>query len=119
MSFISRPNTARGSIKPSCSLASYTDVFWPEAAFAVWRNLNLDSSAFCKIIIPATLIRTAGPTRANPWYAIRRLAARAASNVGDGPALAHVLSDLNGCSMRLDLTIDKQLNLSWTYETLY
>ena len=83
MSFISRPNTALGSIKPSCSLASYTDAFWPEAAFAVWRNLRLDSSAFCKIILPATLIRTAGPTRGNPWYATRRLAARAASNVRD------------------------------------
>jgi hypothetical protein len=26
---------------------------------------------------------------------------------------------LNGCSMRLDLTGDKQLNLEQTYETLY
>src|SRR6266568_4664488 len=119
MSFISRPNTARGSIKPSGSVASYTDVFWPEAAFAVWRNVHLDSSACCKMTIPATRIRTAGPTRVNPWYAIRRLAAHASSNVRDGPALARVRSDVNGCSMRLDLTIDEQLNLSWTYETLY
>jgi hypothetical protein len=85
----------------------------------VWRNWHLDSSAFCKIIIPVTLIRTAGPTRGNPWYATHRLAARAASNVGDELALARVRSDLNGCSMRLDLTIDEQLNLSWIYETLY
>jgi hypothetical protein len=119
LSFLARPNTARGAIKPRCSLASYTDAFWPEAAVAGWRNLRLDSSAFCKILLPATLIRTAGPTRGNPWYATRRLAARAASNVRDGPALARALSDLNGCSMRLDLTIDEQLNLSWTYETLY
>ena len=74
---------------------------------------------FCKIIIPVTLIRTAGLTRGNPWYATYRLAARAASNVGDELALARVRSDLNGCSMRLDLTIDEQLNLSWIYETFY
>ena len=69
---------------------------------------------FLQVTILTMLIRTAGPTPVNPWYAIRPLAARAVSNVGDGPALARVLSDLNGCSMRLDLTIDEQLNLSWT-----
>ena len=89
---------------PSCSLASYTDVFWPEAAFAVWRNLHLDSVfAFCKIIIPVTLIRTTD-LHGEPRYATYCLAARAASNVADELALARVRSDLNGCSMRLDLT---------------
>jgi hypothetical protein len=65
-------------------------------------------------------IRTAGPTRLSRWCATRRSAGHGVNNAKDAPGLARVPSDLRGSSMRYDLTIDKrQLDLAWTYETLY
>jgi hypothetical protein len=81
--------------------------------------VTLEASAVGKRLIPATRLLPAGPPRVNPEDAPRRCAARGASNGGDGPACARGPSDLNGGSLRRDLTIDAQLNLSWTYETLY
>ena len=63
--------------------------------------------------------RTAGPIRVNPWCGTRRSAAHDVSNVTDGLALAHVPNHLNGYFIRLDLTVDKRLDLAWTYEMLY
>jgi hypothetical protein len=55
----------------------------------------------------------------NPWCGTRRSAAHDVSNVTDERVLAHVPSDLNGYFIRLDLTVDKRLDLAWTYEMLY
>src|SRR5207247_9219498 len=120
MSLISPRNTARVSIRPSCSLASYTAAFWPVAVLPAPRTLNADWSVFGKIIMPVMPIRTVGPTRVSRSCAIRPSAAPGANNAKDGPALARVPNDLRGYSIRHDLTIDKRrLDLSWTYETLY
>jgi hypothetical protein len=63
--------------------------------------------------------RTAGPIQVNPWCGTRRAAAHDVSSVTDGRVLAHGPSDVNGYFIRLDLTVDKRLDLAWTYEMLY
>ena len=46
-------------------------------------------------------------------------AGRVVNNVTVGPPSAHVQNGSNGYFIRLDLTVDRRLDLSWTYETLY
>ena len=52
MSFISPRNTARGSIRPNCSLGSWTVAFWPVGVFPASRTLNAAWSAFYKTTMP-------------------------------------------------------------------
>ena len=56
MSFISPRNTARGSIRPHCSLGSCTVAFWPVGVFPASRTLNAAWSAFYKTTMPVMLI---------------------------------------------------------------
>jgi len=64
-------------------------------------------------------ILTGGLTPVSRWYVTRPLVAPGVNSVTVGPVLARVLSDSNGYSIRYDLTIDRRLDLVWTYETLY
>ena len=93
--------------------------FWPVGALPVGPNLTPDCSDFWKTITPAMPIRTVGPIRASRWSATRPSAGRVANNVTVGHTSARVQNGSNGCFIRLDLTVDKRLSLTWTYEMLY
>ena len=99
------------------SLALRARVVLRAADFATPTTLKISRDLGCDN-------RTAGKWRrrylALGSCAIRPSAGHGANNARDGPAFARVPSDLNGYSMRHDLTIDKRrLDLSWIYETLY
>jgi len=69
--------------------------------------------------MPIMPILTDGLTPASRWYVTRRSVAPGVSNAMGGPALALVRSDLNGYSIHHVRTVDRQIDLVRTYETLY
>ena len=93
--------------------------FLARGSFASRAEFDAQLQRFLETITPATPIRTVGPIRANRWSATRHSAGRVANNVTVGPPSARVRNGSNGCFIRLDLTVDKRLSLTWTYEMLY
>src|SRR5215510_3382900 len=111
------PNTAHGSTKWNCGLAS-SPVGFSSAAISiqpkilqrVWRTI-------LRSTIPITPIHIGGRIRANPWCGPHRLAKRVVNNGMVEPGLAHGPNDLNGPFIRLDLISGPLHNWQRTYET--
>ena len=93
--------------------------FLARGSFASRAEFDARWQRFLEDSTPATPMRTVGPIRANRWSATRHSAGRVANNITVGPPSARVRNGSNGCFIRLDLTVDKRLSLTWTYEMLY
>src|SRR5436853_3626603 len=110
------PNTAHGSTKWNCGLASWRGVSSSAAISIRPKILKRACLIILRSTTPYTPIRIVGRIRDNPWCERPRSVARVVNNVMVGPGLAHGPNDLNVSFIRPGLTNGPLHNWQRTYE---